>query len=197
EDKVEWRTRDVDSNDKGSWKGSPLGSLRDTPKYNDKPSVVQNQLVHDSDQALLPENGRVSEAITRRVPRLPGATPLDVRVEKLGQLGFGQCAHLGGFQVTVLEQHQGRNPANVELGRRLVVRVHVHLGNFHLACVFGSELVQYRGDHFAGATPGCPKIYQHGFSGFQYIVFKARIGYVNNGFTHRNSPESINSRSDE
>src|SRR6185436_5763211 len=55
---------------------------------------------------------------------------LDIAVKKGGQLRFGERADLGRLHVAVLEQHQGGDAADAELGRGGLVRVHVDLRDF-------------------------------------------------------------------
>ena len=45
-------------------------------------------------------------------------------VDERGQLGLAHGPDFGGCQLAILEQHQGRNAANAELGRNVAVLVH-------------------------------------------------------------------------
>src|SRR5215212_1223089 len=64
-------------------------------------------------------------------------------------------------ELSVFEKQDRRNRANVELRRRLDVRIHVHLRDLRLALVLGGELIENGSNHAAGRAPGRPEIH-HG-----------------------------------
>ena len=51
------------------------------------------------------------------------------------------------------EEHSG-HVANAELGRKVVVLVHIAFANVHFAFVFGSEFINDGCNLLAGAAPG-------------------------------------------
>ncbi|MFM1818271.1 MAG: hypothetical protein RL364_1131 [Pseudomonadota bacterium] len=99
-------------------------------------------------------------------------------VDERSQLGFAHGAHFGGGKLATLEDHQGGNAANTELGRDVTVLVHVHLGDLHFALVGGGHFVQDGGNHFAGAAPLGPEVHNHGLRRLQDVAFKAAVGNV-------------------
>src|SRR3970282_764869 len=100
-------------------------------------------------------------------PLPPGVQPentgrevpfLQVTVDEGGQLRLGNRADLGGLDLPVFEQHQGRDTAYAVLGRGGRVFVDVELGNLELGAVFPGYFLEHRPDHLAGAAPLGPKI---------------------------------------
>jgi len=77
--------------------------------------------------------------------------------------------------LAVLEKEQGRNRANVVLGRETLVVVYVYLRNFECARFFPRYLVQQRRDHFARAAPLRPKIDDHRFIVLRQFAVKVRF----------------------
>src|SRR5688500_20297618 len=82
----------------------------------------------------------------------------DVAVKKGRELGFGQRADAGRLDVAALEQHQGRDAADAELGRRELVLVDVALGDPQPARVVLGHLVEQRRQPLARAAPIRPVV---------------------------------------
>ncbi len=61
-------------------------------------------------------------------------------------------------ELSVLEEKNRRDRANLEASRRADVRVYIELRDLRLACVLDSKLVENRRNHAAGATPRRPEI---------------------------------------
>ncbi len=94
------------------------------------------------------------------------------------QLRFAHGADFGGCQLTVLENHQGGNATDAELGWDVAVLVHVHLGHLQFAFVGTSHFVQDRGDHFAGAAPFGPEVDNHRLARLEDVGVKTGVGDV-------------------
>src|SRR5476649_955177 len=84
--------------------------------------------------------------IRRRCGRSAAYHTLNIAVDESGQLAFGQCAYFLSSCSTVLEQDQGRDATDAELGRYCLVRVYVHLGDLDAASVFLGDFFQDRRD---------------------------------------------------
>src|SRR5918997_4492069 len=82
----------------------------------------------------------------------------DVAVKKGRELGLGQRADAGGLDVAVLEQHQRRDAADAELGRRQLVLVDVDLRDLQPPFVLLRHFVEDRRDRLARAAPLGPVI---------------------------------------
>src|SRR5690606_468741 len=111
-------------------------------------------LVRDKNSTIYPE----SPILWASRPFLQSC--LNVAVDERCQLGFGQSTHFSSVHVAVLEQHQGGNATDVELGRRLFVFINVQFANFESAAVFLGNLFQHWCNHFTGSAPLCPIIDQ-------------------------------------
>src|SRR5690606_23289727 len=85
----------------------------------------------------------------------------DVAVEEGGQLGLGQGADLGRFDIAVLEQHQRGDTTDAILGRCVGVLIDVQLADLQLALIVAGDFVQNRGKHLARAAPFGPVIDQN------------------------------------
>ena len=108
----------------------------------------------------------------------------DGRVQERGELRFGHCADLRLGDLTVLEQHQGRNPTDAEFCSRLGVFVNIEFCDHDLVAVFLGDFLQDGCNHLAGAAPGCPVIDQHRFGGLEDIRFKGGIAHVLDVIAH-------------
>lgn len=127
--------------------------------------------------------------VRQEVPRpQPGTSALYIAIEEGCQLGFGESAYLGGFNIAVFEQHEGRNAANAVTGRRFSVVVDVELCNFEATGIFGSNFVEDGRDHLARATPLSPVIDENGAIGAQNLLLKGAVGDVNDLAAHSESP---------
>ena len=63
------------------------------------------------------------------------------------------------------KQLHGRNAANLELLREVLVLVGVHLDDLDLAGVFVGELFEHGPERAAGPAPRRPEVDQHGLGG--------------------------------
>lgn len=72
------------------------------------------------------------------------------------------------------------------------VLVHIDLGNLQSALVCIGQIVQYRGDHLARATPFGPEIHQDRFAGLQYSCIEVGIADMLNLVAHVGSPGNQN-----
>src|SRR4030065_463359 len=79
-----------------------------------------------------------------------GGAFLQVTVDECGQLRLGNRADLGGLDLAVFEQHQGRDATDTVLGRGLGVLVDIELGDLELGAVFAGNFLKHRTDHLAG-----------------------------------------------
>src|SRR3546814_917866 len=93
-------------------------------------------------------------------------------------------------QFAVLEQHQRRDAANAECGRRLRVLVDIELDDLQRAAVFGRELFKNRRDHAARAAPFGPEVDEHRLrlAGELDVLFETAVADGGNQFTHGSSP---------
>src|SRR5688500_6484436 len=105
----------------------------------------------------------------------------DVAVKKGRELGFGQRADAGRLDVAVLEQHQRRDAADAELGRRELVLVDVDLGDLQPALVFLGHLVEDRRDRLARPAPLGPVVDQHRGVGLQDLGLEGVVGDAADG----------------
>nr|GEU28109.1 hypothetical protein [Tanacetum cinerariifolium] len=121
-------------------------------------------------QFLLAQAGRVVDIKTdghlqqRRdvIDRLSAILSyLDIAVDETGQLTLGHRANFLRRRYTVLEQDQGRDAADAELGRHCLVGIDVHLGDGDLAAVFLGHFFQDGGDALARTAPFGPEIDQY------------------------------------
>src|SRR4051812_7741032 len=62
------------------------------------------------------------------------------RIDPSVELALRQGADLGGEDLAILEQHQGRNAAHAELAGGLGVFVDVQFGDGNLLAIFRSEV---------------------------------------------------------
>src|SRR5690606_4224240 len=93
-------------------------------------------------------------------------------------------ADLGGLYLAILEHQQGRNAADIEARRRLLVVVDVDLDELDAAGVIVRELVHDRPDHLAGAAPFGPEIDQYGDVGGQYLGLEIGIADMEHIVAH-------------
>src|SRR5213083_2448313 len=66
-------------------------------------------------------NCGTGERYERRARTWVNLSVSDIAVNEGGELGLGKRPDLGRLDIAVLEQHQGRNPANAVLGGRGLV----------------------------------------------------------------------------
>jgi hypothetical protein len=98
------------------------------------------------------------------------------RVDPAEQIFFAR--HAGDLiaQLAVFEEKQGRDGANVVLKRKALIFVHVYLRDLDCAGFFAGNLVQERGNHFAGTAPFRPKIDNDRLVALGH--FAVKIGFV-------------------
>jgi hypothetical protein len=90
---------------------------------------------------------------------------LDIRPERLRKLRGWYYPGLAPHGLALMKENQRWNALYaVLLGYRLVF-INVNLDDAQLAAVLGRYLLQNGSHGFAGTTPGCKKIDQHGHAG--------------------------------
>src|SRR5210317_1688261 len=104
--------------------------------------------------------------------------------DKFLELSLGKCTYFHCLYVTILEQDQGWNSADVVLHWCFAVGVDVELANFKLAFQVVGQLIEDWSNHFAGAAPFSPKVDEHWAIGFQYGRLKFVIGEVRYFIAH-------------
>ena len=94
------------------------------------------------------------------------------------RLGTGKAVH----RLAVLEQHNGRQAANAELGDHLLFHVAVDLGQQQFALVALGDLRQQGHQCLAWRTPLGPEIHQHRFveGVLDHQLLEGGIGSVEN-----------------
>src|SRR5205085_4014371 len=100
----------------------------------------------------------------------------DVAVKEGGELRFGKRAHARRLDVAVLEEHQRRDAADAELGRRALVLVDVDLRDLQAPFVLSRHLVEDRRDRLAGAAPFRPVVDEHRRLGLEHFRIEGLIG---------------------
>lgn len=134
-------------------------------------------------------NERDATSSYKRHPgRDRGVPALYIAIEEGCQLRFGEGAHLGGFHVAVLEQHQCRNAADAVAWRGFGIVINVEFGDFETTGVFSGDLIENGRNHLAGATPLCPVVNEDRAVGAQDLLFKSAVGNVNDLAAHSDSP---------
>src|SRR5690606_2325756 len=89
-----------------------------------------------------------------------------------------QSADLGAGDLSVAEDHQGRDAPYAILRRGHGILVDIELGNFDLVAKSLGNLLQRWRDHLAGTTPLGPEVDDHRPVGFQHVAFKASVGHL-------------------
>ena len=90
-------------------------------------------------------------------------------IQLLHQLLLGSGPHNRVLHLTISEEQQGRQAANLIPGYGLRMVVGVELGHFHAAGVLVCQFFHNRLQGVAGPAPGGAKINQHRFGGFQHF----------------------------
>src|SRR5208282_2670337 len=83
--------------------------------------------------------------------------------------------------LSILEDEQSWNAGDFVAHGGSAVAVHVHLSDLDFALILAGQLFHDGSDRAAGATPGCPKIQQHGRIGLQDIGIKISVGDLDEG----------------
>ncbi len=96
-------------------------------------------------------------------------------VDESCQLGLGGSAHFVASQFAVLEQQQGGNATNAELGGDAAVLVHIDLHDGELALVFAGHLVERGRDHAARPAPLGPEVHENGNAGLQHVLLEIGV----------------------
>jgi hypothetical protein len=101
---------------------------------------------------------------------------LPQRVDPTKQIFFAR--HTGDLvvQLPVFEEEQGRDGANVVLKRKALIFVNVNFSDLDCAGFFTGNLVQERGNHFAGTAPFRPKIDNDRLVALGH--FTVKVGFV-------------------
>src|ERR1035441_1291312 len=82
--------------------------------------------------------------------------------------------------LTLMKKQESWNRTDTILRGQLPVLIHVHFADLDLSVVLRGEFIQNRSDHFAGAAPLRPEIYQHGSGGLQHFGCKVLLRQSNN-----------------
>src|SRR4029077_8582389 len=116
--------------------------------------------------------------IAPSVPSWRRTTTSDRGGDPLLELLLWLGADLARRQLTVLEQHQGRNRHDAVLGGNAWVLVDVELDDLHLAVERIGDFFQGRGNHPARTAPFRPEINDHGTARLEHVLVKRGIGYL-------------------
>ena len=82
-----------------------------------------------------------------------------------------------GFDdLAALEEHDGRNAADLELDRRVRVLIDVQLADRDLSRVLRRQLVDGRAEPFARAAPLGPEVHKHRLPALKHGLVEVRIG---------------------
>jgi len=110
----------------------------------------------------------------------------DVAVDGFGDLVFGNGADDLFDDLTILENENRGDAADVVAASGVHRFVHVELHNFDFARVIVGDFRDGRGEHVTGAAPFRPKIdeYRLRFAGRKYFVFEIYIRCRENVFRH-------------
>jgi phosphoribosylaminoimidazolecarboxamide formyltransferase / IMP cyclohydrolase len=104
--------------------------------------------------------------------------------DPLFELRLRRGADLAGGELAVLEQHQGRDRHDAELGGGVGVLVDIELDDLDLAVERLGNLFQRRRDHFARAAPFRPEIDHHRSGRLDDILIERGVGcFVDHGST--------------
>ncbi len=76
----------------------------------------------------------------------------------------------------LLEQQQGGDGADAELGGQVLMFVNVDFADADAAIVLLGELVQNRSQHFAGPAPFGPEIHQNRLGRLDYFFGEVLLG---------------------
>ena len=82
--------------------------------------------------------------------------------------------------LAVLDEQEGRDGTDTELGGEILLLIHVYFADLDLAGVFASEFVKHGANGLAGSAPFGPKVHEHGRGGLQRFRFKILGGQINN-----------------
>src|SRR5215218_9498890 len=110
-----------------------------------------------------------------------------MRLDASEELRLREEANDSLYRLAVFEEDQGRNAGHSEALSRARIRVDVELRNLESLALFLGNLLEHRGDHFAGTAPLCPEIYQDGRTRLRHFLLKRRI-LNRNGLCHRFLP---------
>lgn len=91
-------------------------------------------------------------------------TKLQQRIYLCLQGLFAGCADNLIDNLATLDEYDGGDVANAVLSNDVVARINVALADNDLLAILGSQLVDDRAYHTAGATPLCPEIDYHGLA---------------------------------
>ena len=83
-----------------------------------------------------------------------------VLVQEFLDLAFGHRAHEAVHRLAIHQQHAGRDAADAESGRQLLLLVGIDLDQLEAAAVLGLDLFQQRTEDLARPAPGRPEIHQ-------------------------------------
>ena len=94
-----------------------------------------------------------------------------VSAQQFQHAALRTCADSLTNQLTVLEQQQGGDAHDAELGGQIGLLVHIDLAHLDVGALLG-HLVHDGAQHPAGAAPGGLEIEQDGLSALQHLGLK-------------------------
>lgn len=95
--------------------------------------------------------------------------------KRAGEGRLGNCADYHVYTLTTLENHQRGDAADAILSGNAGVLVGIHFYDLYLSRVLLGNLIDYRSNHPAGATPRGPEIYQNGDIAIKNFLLKSGI----------------------
>lgn len=113
---------------------------------------------------------------------------LQVLLKHFVELGLRNQPNDLIHNLAALEQEQGRDSTNRVFAGGIGVVVDVHLTHLELTVVGGGDLLNHRGQRFAGSAPFRPEVHQGGLIGLQYLRLKITIGELKDSLTHYQLP---------
>src|SRR5262245_2681982 len=100
----------------------------------------------------------------------------DHRFDPLEEIILGHGRDAAAGDLSVLEDHEGRDAADSIVLRRLGILVDVELGDDHLVFHAGRQLVKNWRHPHARTAPGGPEIDEHRLARLEHIGFEAGVG---------------------
>src|SRR3989304_2096212 len=182
-----WLTCRVFSSDNCIWAFAEWTRFSDDPG---KEIWKENALRSDCPEALGYRRRRQETTAPPFILRLR-LKGSDVAVKKSSELRFGHHAKLARLHVTVLEQHQCRDGLDVVLPGKLLVLIHVDLGDFQLPSVVFGEIFEQGGERLARAAPFGPGVHQPRNVRFQDVGLEAVLGHMLNKIAHNSSLQQV------
>src|SRR5207249_4874627 len=115
-------------------------------------------------------------------------------VESFGDYAFVDCADDLFFDLSVFDDQEGRDAADVELCCRRSIRIDVELSDLDAAFVFLRNRINGGSESTARRAPGGPKIDQDRRAGFFNFGLEVGISYFYSVRAHWSSKTIYSSR---